>query len=112
MNLPIKWTPLALQSLSDVFEYTCDIFGEQQLHKLRGKVSDATRLLSLFPLAGKKEIELSEDLKTDYRSIVVIKEIKLIYTVTYDEVFIEYVMNTRQSEATVANLLELTNGQE
>lgn len=106
MNLPIKWTPLALQSLSDVFEYTFNIFGGSQLLKLRGQISDATRLLSLFPLAGKKEIELSEKLKTDYRSIVVIKEIKLIYTTTSDGVFIEYVMNTRQSETTIANLLE------
>ena len=112
MNLPIKWTPLALQSLSDVFEYTYNNFGEQQLHKLRGKISDATRLLSLFPFAGKKEIQLSEDLRTDYRSIVVIKEIKLIYSVTYDEVFIEYVMNTSQCEATVANLLDETNHQQ
>lgn len=106
MSLPIKWTPLALQSLSDVFVYTFEIFGESQLLKLRGQISDATRLLSLFPLAGKKEAGLSEKMKTDYRSIVVIKEIKLIYTATSDEVFIEYVMNTRQSEATIASLLE------
>ena len=108
MSLPIKWTPLALQSLSDVLEYTYDMFGQKQLVRLRGQISEATRLLSIFPLAGKEEVELSKHLNISYRSIVVIKEIKLIYTNAPDAVFIEYVMNTKQSETTIASKLGST----
>ena len=108
MSLQIKWTSIALQSLSDVFEYTFDMFGNKQLTKLRIKISETTKVISTFPLAGKKEIELSEQLQVHYRSIIVLKEIKLIYSCTSDTVFIEYVMNTRQDKDTIAHMLEST----
>ena len=34
MNLNIEWTPVALQSLDEVFEYTFEEFGKAQVRKL------------------------------------------------------------------------------
>lgn len=105
MSLHIKWTQIALQSLSDVFEYTFAMFGQRQLTRLRNSISKTTNLLASFPLAGKRETTISECLNIEYRSIIVIKEIKLVYTCSADTVFIEYVWNTRKDEDTIKLLL-------
>ena len=34
MNLNIEWTPVALQSLDEVYEYTFEEFGKAQVRKL------------------------------------------------------------------------------
>ena len=38
MSLQIQWTHTALQSLSEVLEYTYSSFGERQLHKLTRQI--------------------------------------------------------------------------
>ena len=53
MNLHILWTPIALQSLCKVFDYTYEEFGEFQLQRLHNKIDAVTQHLSAFPLAGK-----------------------------------------------------------
>lgn len=47
MSLQIAWTPVALQSLSEVFEYTFKEFGERQVRKFieyvrNARLDDAT----------------------------------------------------------------------
>lgn len=37
MNLNIEWTPVALQSLDEVYEYTFEEFGKAQVRKLTNK---------------------------------------------------------------------------
>ena len=101
MNLQILWTPIALQSLSEVFEYTYEMFGEQQLQKLSHKIIDTTRRIAAFPLSGKLETNLFEETGIEYRSTLVINEIKLLYTISNNELFIEYVKNNRMDDATV-----------
>ena len=54
MNLQIQWTPTALQSLSEVLEYTFCQFGERQLHKLARQIHASARRVSIFPLLGKR----------------------------------------------------------
>ena len=105
MSLRIEWTRAALQSLSDVFEYTYEYFGTQQLLKLRHEISSTTRMLTTFPHAGKVEEEYAEILGIEYRSIVVIREIKLFYTVADETVCIEYMKDTRQADSTVIRQL-------
>ena len=43
----------------------------------------------------------------EYRQIVVISEISLLYTVLDDTVFIEYVKNARQDDATIWDKLTI-----
>ena len=54
MNLQIQWTPTALQSLSEVLDYTYGQFGERQLRKLTRQIHASARRFSLFPLLGKR----------------------------------------------------------
>ena len=101
MNLPILWTPIALLSLSEVFEYTYEEFGELQLRKLTSQIYSVTRRIATFPHLGKSETELFEATGINYRSIVVISKIKLLYTISDDTLFIEYVKNSNMDDATM-----------
>ena len=101
MSLRILWTRIALQSLSEVFDYTYWEFGESQMRKLTKQIYEATRRLSACPQSGKIEEEISKACGTEYRSAVVIDEIKLLYTVSNDTVYVEYVWNVRMDDATI-----------
>lgn len=105
MSLPIQWTPIALQSLSKVFDYTFEEFGEKQLRILSDKITTAANRIATFPQIGKVEESLSRRLNIEYRSISVIHEINLIYTIHNDVLFIEYVKNNRQDDATILSYL-------
>jgi len=105
MSLPIQWTPIALQSLSKVFDYTFEEFGEKQLRILSDKITTTANRIATFPQIGKVEESLSRRLNIEYRSISVIHEINLIYTIHNDVLFIEYVKNNRQDDATILSYL-------
>ena len=101
MNLQVLWTPIALQSLSEVFEYTHKEFGERQLRKLASQIYAVCNRLATFPLSGKRETALIEATGIEYRSFIVIKEIKLLYTIWSDTLFIEFVKYTRMDDSTM-----------
>jgi plasmid stabilization system protein ParE len=105
MNLRIQWTPIALLSLSEVFEYTFEEFGERQLRRLQTQISSTARRIATFPGLGKQESDLVRATDTEYRSILVISEIKLLYTVSEDTLFIEFVKNARMDDATMLEKL-------
>lgn len=106
MNFQIQWTHIALLSLSEVFDYTYNEFGKRQLNKLTEQIQTATRCLSIFPMSGKREEELAEATGIEYRSIIVISEIKLLYTISDSTVYIEFVKNTRMDDATMLDKLK------
>ena len=101
MSLHTEWTPVALLSLSEVFEYTLTTFGERQLLTLKEKITSTEKLLTIFPLAGKVESDYSNLLGHEYRSVLVIKELKMIYTIDGDRILIEYLKNTRLDDTTL-----------
>ena len=101
MNLNIEWTPIALQSLSDVFEYTFEEFGERQARKLTSQIYKVVRRLSAFPMIGELDEECTKEFGVEYRHIVVISQISLMYTIVDDTVYIEYVRNARLDDSTV-----------
>ncbi len=105
MNLHIQWTPIALLSLSEVFEYTYEEFGERQLHTLKTQISSTARRIATFPGLGKREAGLVEATGIEYRSMLVISEIKLLYTVSEDTLFIEFVKNARMDDSTMLEKL-------
>jgi plasmid stabilization system protein ParE len=108
MNLQLQWTPIALQSLSEVLSYTYEEFGERQLRKLISQIHTVARRLATFPLLGKREEELTEATGIEYRSAIVISEIKLLYTISEDSLFIEFVKNVRMDDATMLAKLSQT----
>ena len=101
MSLRIEWTPVALQSLSDVFEYTFEEFGERQVRRLTSQIYKVTNRISQFPLTGTLDEACTDEFGVEYRRVVVISEISLIYTVVDDTLFIEYVRNARLDDSTV-----------
>ena len=101
MNLRIEWTPVALQSLSDVFEYTFEEFGERQVRRLTSQIYRATRRIATFPMSGAIDEACTEEFGVEYRHVVVISEISLLYTVVNDTLYIEYVRNARMDDSTV-----------
>lgn len=105
MSLQVRWTLAASQSLSEVLEYTIENFGERQLRKLTNRINSTISRVELFPYLGKSETVLSELLGLNYRSAVVIKEIKIYYSIMKDVVYIEYVKNVRLDDNTMLNRL-------
>ena len=101
MSLLILWTPIALQSLSEVFAYTFEEFGERQLRKLTSQIYAVTKRISSFPNSGKVEYEITKAAGIEYRSVKLIKEISLLYTVVDDAIYIEFVKNARIDDATM-----------
>ena len=101
MSLQIQWTRIALQSLSEVFDYTFTSFGKRQLLKLSKRINSTTRTISFFPNLGKFEKKLYRKTGIEYHSIVVIKEIKMYYTFNNGILFVEYIKNTRMDDSTM-----------
>lgn len=101
MSLQIAWTPVALQSLSEVFEYTFKEFGERQVRKLTSQIYKVVRRIAVYPNIGTLDEECTKEFGIEYRSAIVISEISLMYTVVDDTLFIEYVRNARLDDATV-----------
>jgi len=54
---------------------------------------------------GKREADLVEATGIEYRSILVISEIKLLYTVSDDSIFIEFIKNARMDDSTMLEKL-------
>lgn len=101
MSLRIEWTAVALQSLSDVLEYTYEEFGERQARKLTSQIYKVANRLSAYPMMGMVDEDCFEEFGVEYRHIVVISEISLLYTIVNDTLFIEYVRNARLDDSTV-----------
>ena len=106
MNLPILWTPIAQQSLSDVLEYTYSEFGERQLRKMTRLIMQTAQRLSSFPKLGRLE-HYSTINQREYRSIAVIKQIALIYCIVDNCISIEFVKNSRMDEQTILERLNI-----
>lgn len=100
MNLETRWSEPALLSLAEVLQYTYEEYGERQYYKLRKQVMDAVRLLGAMPLMGAVE-PYSDAVGVELRGYLVIPKIKIIYSVSNDVLYVEYVKNTYLSEQTM-----------
>ena len=108
MNLQVKWTLVALQSLSDVLEYTYEQFGERQLRKINKRINSSVLRIMFFPNIGKLEPYVSELIGVDFRSVVVVKKIKLYYTQSKEILFVEFIKNTNMDDDTMLKKLQLS----
>ena len=108
MNLQVKWTLVALQSLSEVLEYTFEQFGERQLRKLTKRINSTVLRILFFPKIGKPEPYVSDLIGVEFRSLVVLKKIKLYYTLSNEIVFVEFIKNTNMDEDTMIKKLQLS----
>lgn len=93
MNLEIRWSVPALLSLAEVLEYTFLEHGERQAMKIRKQVMPAVQRLSMLPYSAPVE-PVSEMIGVEFRGLLVINKIKIIYSVSDNVVNIEYIKNT------------------
>lgn len=93
MSLKTRWSEPALLSLVEVLEYTIEEHGERQAQKLRKQVMDAVRKLSVSPFVAAIE-PYSDKVGVELRGYLVIPQIKIIYSVVDDIIYIEYIKNT------------------
>ena len=108
MNLRVKWTLVALQSLSDVLEYTYEQFGERQLKKINKRIYSLVLKILFFPKLGKPEPYVSKLIGVEFRSILVVKKIKLYYTQSKDILFVEFIKNTNMDDDTMLKKLKIS----
>ena len=84
-------------SLAEVIEYTMIEHGERQAQKIRKQVMTAVQRLSIAPFSASVE-PLSEKIGIEFRGLLVIKKIKVIYSLSDNAVNIEYIKNTYLSD--------------
>lgn len=106
MNLQVRWTLVALQSLSDVLDYTFEQFGDRQLRKLTKRINSSVLRILFFPKMGKPEPYVSELTGVEFRSVVVVKKIKLYYTQSKEILFVEFIKNTNMDDSTMIRILQ------
>lgn len=100
MSLETRWSEPALQSLAEVLQYTFEEHGERQYYNLRKQVMDAVRSISAMPLMGSIE-PYSDAVGVELRGYLVIPKIKIIYSVSDEVLYVEYIKNTYLSEQTM-----------
>ncbi len=100
MSLETRWSEPALLSLAEVLQYTMEEHGEGQYNKMRRQVMDAVRKIAQTPYLAAVD-PVSEKAGFELRGYKVIPQIKIMYSVVDNIVYIEYIKNTWLSEETM-----------
>ncbi|MBR1520000.1 MAG: type II toxin-antitoxin system RelE/ParE family toxin [Bacteroidaceae bacterium] len=93
--MKIVWTKSALQSWQEIAQYINDTFGSKALIDFQKKTTEWENIILTMPLIGHAE-PLLEGMDETYRSIVVHKHSKLIYSVDNGLIKIHAFWDTRQ----------------
>ena len=93
----ILWTDFAINQLKDIFDYHLIQASPNVAQKLVQKIIDATIILEINPISGRKEDVLA-DRHQEFR-FVIVKNYKIIYWIDYEfnTVNIAMVFDTRQN---------------
>lgn len=94
MQIVLKWLPQAINLLDEIY----DFYSEKSIiaaARLYDNLLDSAETLKIFPYAGQKE-PLLEEYKGCFRSLVVQKHFKLIYTVREELIEVHAVWDCRQ----------------
>ena len=94
--MQVKWSQRALDSLTDVLDYTLETFGYVQQAVMEDIILSGTDKLTSFPKMCPVIPEISNNLR-EYRKLVVTKEISVIYWCDEEYVNISFVWDTRRS---------------
>lgn len=91
----IVWTKSALQSWQEIAQYIHDTFGIKALMDFQKKTTEGEEAILAMPLIGHTE-PLLQGMNVMYRSIVIHKHSKLIYSIDNDIIKIHAFWDTRQ----------------
>lgn len=76
----IRWDAKALEQVKDAVTYCNEVYGKRTALQFRKQIIDNSNLLLNHPFLGKRE-ELLSGLKVEYRSLLIGRLHKLVYTV-------------------------------
>lgn len=94
--MTVTWLQPALDSFSDVVDYSIEYFGTRKASNTVDAIYAAVEKLELFPLIGSVIPEISND-KRKYRKISVSKQLSIVYRVEAETVFVMFVWDSRRS---------------
>jgi len=103
--MQIEYIPLFKQALNKILSCGDDYYSQQQLKVIFTKIKQITNLVSDNPQLGGKEALLYK-VNEEYRSIVITKQIKLIYIIINDTIYFTDIWDVRQSPKTLTNRIE------
>lgn len=94
--MKVIWLQPALDSLSDVWDYSVGAFGIPTATETENGIFSAIDRLEVFPLMGSIVEEISNELR-EYRRIKIRKTLSVIYRIEYDTIYIVFVWDNRRS---------------
>ena len=94
MQIKLKWLPQAITLLDDIYEYYSEK-SERSAIRIYNKLLDSAEPLKTFPYAGISE-PLLDEFRQNFRSLVVEKHYKLIYTISPTLIEIHAIWDCRQ----------------
>lgn len=96
MQITIKWLPQAIALLDNIYRFYYEKSPNAAI-RLNNRILDSAETLRIFPQAGPME-PLLKNYRRDYefRSLVVEKHYKLVYTITDKRIEIHAVWDCRQ----------------
>ena len=93
--MKVIWTPRAYQSWCEAARYIHDVFGTKALAKFLNNTQQWENTIASMPKIGQIE-PLLKGLPKVYRSVVISKLNKLIYTIESDHIKIDDFWDTRR----------------
>lgn len=98
------WTPTAIDTVKQLLEYRREFYGPTHLKKTKSLLTSAGRYLADNPYMGQREMHL-EHLEGDYRRLMIEKNLKLIYKIQDNAVYILFLWNTYKNPDDMPTLL-------
>lgn len=94
----LRWHPKASADLNRIVRYCSQKFGKSAARQVRNHVWHDAELLQTHPQLGRVEPLLVGCTSLEYRSLVVDKVTKIIYTVHREYVYIHLLWDVRRDE--------------
>lgn len=94
--MKIVWSQPALDSLSDVLDYSVEYFGTRVAAKTENAIFSAVEILGTYPLMGFIIQDISSESRI-YRRKSISKYLSVIYRVEDDTIYIMFVWDSRRS---------------
>lgn len=97
-RLLLKWHPEASNDLTAITRYCYHLFGRTVSRQVRNKIFQSVEVLRGNPFLGHIEPLLSGCTALEYRTLLVNRRTKVIYTVHADYVYIHLLWDVRQDD--------------
>ncbi|MBQ0075057.1 MAG: type II toxin-antitoxin system RelE/ParE family toxin [Prevotella sp.] len=102
--MKVIWTPTAIKTVKELLEYRRAFYGPTHIKRTKGMIASAGRYLSDNPHLGQIE-PLLEHVEGNYRRFMIERNLKLIYKIQDNNVYIMFLWNTYKNPDGMLNLL-------